>query len=217
MNGTARLDRCSREALSELAPLLRRAQNLDPKALVRLRIGDGRATALIRLPFAVLVSRSVQHAPIEPLDVCVRAGDALAWLDGATGDLPAARDAEWRSGLPPQRNWQAVETVPDEVVRPLVRNGALALQQAADREGVPGAQPRAQVADALLDSIVLTVADDAGHQGEVSLRALSALTRMGFLPHGGQVRVDVAGRWIRIVAEYGSVYLERPGSGLLLR
>jgi hypothetical protein len=29
--------------------------------------------------------------------------------------------------------------------------------------------------------------------------------------------VDLAGRWIRVVAEYGTVYLERPGQSLLLR
>lgn len=215
--GTAELDRCSREALADLAPLLRRAQVLDPRALIRLRIGDERATALVRLPFGVLVSRSVEHAPAQLLDVCIRAAEALAWLDGETDALPAARDAEWGTGLPPQRDWKAVETVPDEVVRPLVRSGARALEQAAEREGVPGAQPRADVADALLDSTVLTAADEAGHRAEVSLRALSALTRMGFLPRGGRARIDVAGRWIRVVAEYGTVYLERRGSGLLLR
>lgn len=216
-NGTAELDRCSRDALGELAPLLRRAQDLDARTLVRLRIGDGRATALIRLPFGVLVSRSVEHAPADPLDVCVRAGDALDWLAGTDDALPAARDAEWRTGLPPQRGWQPVETVPDEVVRPLVRSGAQALKEAAEREGVAGAQPRAEVADALLDSTVLTVLDESGRRAEVTLRALSALTRMGFLPRGGRVRIDVAGRWIRVVAEYGTVYLERRGSGLQLR
>ncbi|HET6875894.1 MAG TPA: hypothetical protein VFH38_00025 [Jatrophihabitans sp.] len=216
-NGAAALDRFSREALVELAPLLRRAQHLDTRALARLRVGGGRATALVRLPFGVLVARSVEHPPGAPLDVCVRAADALAFLDGGLEGLPAARDVEWRGGLPPQADWQAVESVPDDVIRPLVRSGAAALQQAAEQEGVPGAQPRAQVADALLDFTVLTVADDAGRQAQVSLRAVSALTRMGFLPRGGRARVDVAGRWVRLVAEYGTVYLERPGSGLLLR
>ena len=45
----------------------------------------------------------------------------------------------------------------------------------------------------------------------MSLRALSALTRMGFLRRGGSVRVDARGRWTRVVGEYGTVYLERPG------
>ena len=95
----------------------------------------------------------------------------------------------------------------------LVRQGALTLKEAAAREGVPGAQPRAEVADALLDSTVLTVTD-SDRTADVTLRALSALTRMGFLPRGGRARIDIAGRWIRVVGEYGTVYLERPGSGL---
>lgn len=205
-----------RAAVLELAPLLRRATGLDERAIVRLRHRAGLATALVRLPFRVLVSRTVAATALpDDVDVAVRARELLDWLDGVTDDLPAARDAEWRSGLPPATGWAPVDSVPDSVVRPLVRRGALALQDAAAREGVPGAQPRAEVADALLDSVVLTVAGEAG-SAEVTLRAVSALTRMGFLPRGGRVRVDTAGRWIRVVAEYGTVYLERPGTSLSL-
>lgn len=207
-----------RGLLTELTPVLRRAVSLDPRGLVRIRVGPATASVLVRIPFGILVSRTVETAGRdEPLDVAVRAMQALDWLDDEAGDPPPARDAEWRTGLPPSAGWTRVETVPDEVVRPLVRSGALTLQDAAGREGVPGAQPRAEVADALLDTVVLTVSDDAGSTAEVTLRALSALTRMGFLPRGGPVFVDVAGRWVRVVAEYGTVYLERPGSGLLLR
>jgi hypothetical protein len=223
-----------RSALTELAPVLRRAVTLDPASLARLKLGSGVATVLVRLPFGVLVSRSVQGADrAGALDVTVRAADAIAWLDAATepdGDAdsevdapapdvapPLARDAEWRTGLPPVRGWQRIETVPDDVIRGLVRAGALALKEAAAREGVPTAQPRAEVADALLDSTVLTVAADDGPAGAtVNLRALSALLRMGFLPRGGSVHVDLAGRWVRVVAEFGTVYLERPGQSLLV-
>jgi hypothetical protein len=205
-----------RARCAELAPVLRRAVTLDPRSLARIRLTASAASVLVRLPFAVLVSRTVA-APPRPdgLDVAIRAADALAWLDDGAGP-PAPRDAEWRTGLPPTAGWTRVESVPDDVVRGLVRSGALALREAAAREGVPGAQPRAQVADTLLDTTVLTVDDDAGATAAVTLRALSALTRMGFLPSGGQIRVDIAGRWIRVVAEYGTVYLERPGSRLSL-
>jgi hypothetical protein len=44
---------------------------------------------------------------------------------------------------------------------------------------------------------------------------LAALTRLGFLPRGGDgVAVDVTARWVRVAARYGSVYAERPGQGL---
>lgn len=209
-----------RSALDDLAPVLRRAVGLDPRALARLRLVGDAAMALVRLPFGVLVARTVrvERSGRQSVDVAVRAADALRWLDDSEAATPEPRDAEWRTGLPPSAGWRRLETVPDDVVRGLVRQGALALKEAAEREGVPGAQPRAQVADALLDGTVLTVeADDGEGRAEVSLRALSALTRMGFLPRGGSVHVDSVGRWVRVVAEYGSVYLERPGSGLLLR
>jgi hypothetical protein len=207
-----------RDLLTDLAPVLRRAVALDARSLARLRLTGEAAMVLVRLPFGVLVSRTVRTSAARPaeLDATVRAADALAWLDGAP-EVPERRDAEWRTGLPPVSGWRRLETVPDTVVRSLVRTGALALKEAAQREGVPGAQPRAEVADALLDSVVLTVRDDDGRTAEVTLRAVSALTRMGFLPRGGHAFVDAVGRWVRVVAEYGTVYLERPGSGLVLR
>ena len=67
------------------------------------------------------------------------------------------------------------------------------------------------MADALLDSVVLTVTG-AGHTVEITLRTLSALTRLGFLPRDSHAAIDVAGRWIRVAAAYGSVYAERPGA-----
>lgn len=208
-----------REILTDLAPALRRAVTLDPRCLVRFRFGGGRATALIRLPFGVLVSRGVAiDNETEPRDIAVHASEVLEWLDVEGAAIPAGRDALWRTGLPPEHGWVRLETVPDDVIRPLVRSGALTFKQAAAREGVPGAQPRAEVSDALLNSVVLTASDQAGSiSAPVTLRAVTALTRMGFLPRGGHAFIDSAGRWVRVVAEYGTVYLERPGSGLTVR
>jgi hypothetical protein len=78
-----------------------------------------------------------------------------------------------------------------------------------------GAQPRAEVTDALLDSVVLTVRAEGGLQAAITLRMVSALTRMGFLPRGSHAGVDVAGRWLRVAAEYGSVFAERGGLNIL--
>ncbi len=143
--------------------------------------------------------------------------DALAWLDDLGAGAPAPRDSEWRGGRPPDSGWQRIESVPDDVIRTLVRQGAQSLKEAAARAGAPGAQPRAEVTDALLDSTVLTVADERGAEAAISLRALSALTRMGFLPRGSNIFVDTAGRWIRVVGGFGTVYLERAGQTLTVR
>jgi hypothetical protein len=200
---------------AEVEPLLRRMVDLDPAMLVRLRRDGARLTALVRTPFGVLAARSVQTTAVdEPIDVTVGAADVLAWMvdDSAA---PAQRNAEWRAALPPQTGWQRIDQVPDEVIRNLVRSGALALKEAAEREGVPGAQPRAEVADALLDSVVLTVTSETTPlSAAVTLRVLSALTRLGFLARGSHAVVDRSGRWARVAGTYGTVYLETAPSGL---
>jgi hypothetical protein len=203
------------DTLAELTPLVRRAAGLDPATLVRVRLGRSSVSALVRLPFAVLAGRSVRvhpHAVDADYDRTYRADELLAWLDERTPE-PATRDADWRGGVPPLSQWHRIESVPEDVIRSLVRAGAAALQDAAAREGVPGAQPRAEVADVLLDATVLTVSDER-HTVEVPLRLLSAVIRLGFLPVGSSINVDVSGRWFRVAAEYGSVYAERPGVGL---
>jgi hypothetical protein len=230
------LDDAVREVLVELAPVARRALALDPSALARLRLGPGAATILARLPFDVLVSRTIA-LPAEAqdtddsahgspnggardaagliTDATVRADELIAWLDGGRESAPQQRDAQWRTGLPPQAGWRRIETVPDDIVRGLVRQGALALKDAQDTVGT---HPSQAAADALLDSVVLTVShpDDAGLTAGVALRTLSALTRMGFLPRGSHINVDVAGRWTRVAAAYGTVYAEAAGLSLAL-
>lgn len=203
--------------LDELAPLLRRMVALDARSLARIRYFGDRVTGLVRLPFDVLAARTiVLGAAGGADDRTYRAAELLEWLDGERAAAPEPCDADWRGGVPPLGGWRRVDTVPDADVRPLVRQGALTLKETAEREGVPGAQPRGEVADALLDSVVLTVTD-AELSVPVTLRTLSAVTRLGFLPRGSYIAVDVAGRWIRVAAAYGSVFAERAGSGLSLR
>jgi hypothetical protein len=207
----------ARAALAELAPVLRRAVSLDPRSVARIRVGDGTAAAFLRLPFQVLVSRAIRCQPeLAGIDVTMHATELLGWLDNESDHQPEPHDELWRTGLPPSARWRRIDTVPDTVVRELVRGAALVLKQAADRDGVPDAQPRAEVADALLDSVVLTVTGDDLPPAEITLRVLSAVTRMGFLPRDSHVAIDVAGRWTRVAAEYGSVFVERAGLSLNL-
>jgi hypothetical protein len=210
----------SAPAWAGLAPLLRRAVALDAGALIRLRRTASAASGFVMLPFGVLVARTVAVPPAassDSADVAVGVAQLLAWLDGERDQPPVARDHDWQTSLPPARGWTRVDTVPDSVVRELVRTGALALRDAAAREGVPGAQPRSATADALLDSVVLTVTDDAGQRADVTLRVLSATKRMGFLPRDSEIGVDITGRWLRVAAPYGSVFAERPSLGMRLR
>lgn len=206
-----------RAALADQAPLLRRAVELDPTGLARVRLDGATAAAFIRLPFGVLAARTVAAPTAPVLDRTMGVRDLLAWLQDSAAPTPTGRDTEWRGGVPPTAGWRRVDSVPDDVVRNLVRQGATVLQDAAAREGVPGAQPRAEVTEALLDSIVLTATSETdGARAEVPLRCLSALTRMGFLAHDSYAHIDVSGRWTRIAASYGSVFAERAGLGLLI-
>lgn len=198
--------------LADLTPLIRRAAALDPASLVRIRTRPAAAHALVRLPFGVLVGRRIPGTFAIAHDATYATADLLGWLDEATPE-PAQRDAAWRGGIPVESGWRRIETVPDDVIRGLVGQGALTLRDAAGREGTPGAQPRAEVTDALLDSIVLTVSD-ASTEIEINLRLLSAVVRMGFLARDSHLAIDVAGRWVRLAASYGSAYVERPGFGL---
>jgi hypothetical protein len=187
-----------RDALRDFAPLAERALSVDGDALIRFRSGDGRIGGFVRLPYEVLAGRTIEAASVVgPFDITVSAKQFLVWLDGDGGAEPAAADAHWLSGLPPRAGWQRIERVPDTAIREVVRSGAL-LAHGADTR--PGQQ-------ALLDSIVLTAQPESGPPVRVPLGVLSALTRMGFLPRGGEATVDTAPGWIRIAAAYGSTYI----------
>ncbi len=196
---------------ADLGSFLGRLVALDPSAVVRLRSGAARVTAYARLPFGVLVSRTVA-GDADPADVTVGAGDLLTALD--RGGRPAAlawprrRDVEWRAALPPVDGWVRLDSVPGDVVLRLVRAGRDALR------AVP-AGAAAAAGESLLDHESLRVTG-AGRTAALPLRVLGSLTRMGFLGDGGEpVVVSVAAGWTRLAGAYGSAYQHRaPGLAL---
>jgi hypothetical protein len=195
--------------LSDAAPLLRRACDLDPRTLARVEVRAGVGTVFVPLPFGVLVSRGVPVTePVGAFDATARAGDLLGWLEGTLAGAPRRRDAEWRGGRPPAGGWKRVDSVPEPVVRRLVSLGRSTLEEAS------AARPPRALTNALLDTVVLTVTGTDGPDVPVTLRPLTALVRMGFLPQGSHLAVDVAGRWQRLAAPFGSAFTERPGSAL---
>jgi len=187
---------------ADLASFLGRLVALDPAAVVRLRSAAARITAYARLPFGVLVSRTVA-GDAEPADVTVGAGDLLTALDRGERPAevvwPARRDMEWRAALPPVDGWVRLDSVPGDVVLKLVRAGRDALR------AVP-AGAAAAAGESLLDHESLTVSG-AGRTAALPLRVLGSLTRMGFLGDGGEpVLVSVAAGWTRLAGPYGSAY-----------
>ena len=210
----------------DLASFLGRVVGLESAAVVRLRATGGRITGYVRLPFGVLVSRTVAGTA-DPPDVTVGAADLLHALDpsgtGTSGDRtvgadpvatgvpwPARRDMDWRAALPPVADWQRLDAVPGDVIRALVRAGRDALR------AVP-AGSAAAAGESLLDHESLTVSG-AGRTAVLPLRVVGALTRMGFL--GGDAEADLVvvsatGGWVRLAGAYGSAYQRTaPGLGL---
>ena len=187
----------------DLTSFLGRAVGLDPAAVVRMRTSGERITAYVRLPFGVLVSRTVGGSA-EPADVTVGAAELLTALEASEAPVawPASRDMEWRTALPPVEGWRRLDTVPGEVVRSLVRAGREALR------AVP-AGSAAAAGESLLDHESLRVSD-GGETAVLPLRVLSSLTRMGFLGAGpgtdDVVVVSAAMGWHRLAAAYGSAY-----------
>jgi hypothetical protein len=204
--------------LTDAGAFLARLTRLDPAALVRLRPAGGDRTALwARLPWEVLVTRSVPGGPAQ--DATVRAGDLLAELARAGVDLPPRRDEQWRWQLPPARV-EVLERVPAEAVREI---GAAAegTVRAAARGGVGGrAVGDRVVRDALLDHVAIRVTPELpGEPVEVPQRLVQAVIKMGFLGSGAGDTVRVVragGSWTGLAAEYGTAWL-RPAAGLTVR
>jgi hypothetical protein len=194
----------------DLGAFLARLSRLDPAALVRLRrVAPDRTAVWGRLPWAVLVSRTVSGAG--PDDATVSAADLLGALE-RPGDLalPARRDAEWRWPLPPAAG-RVVEQLPVAEVRRIAAAAAGTLRTAA-AEGV-GGRPVGEraVRDALLDHVAIVVTTDGAHV-EVPQRLVQGVARMGFLGRSdtttvGTVNVQLAGRWIGLAAPYGIAWL----------
>lgn len=204
-----------RSQVGDFAPLAERAVSVDAASLIRFRRGPATIAGYVRLPYDVLAGRTlaVPRAGEPPFDVTVAAADFLRWAAEGAGNTaedsagqaaansageqpPAAKDAHWLSALPPRRGWQRVELVPEAVIRDLIRSGASLAPTADSRRGQ----------EALLSSVVLT-ATAPGQRVEVPLGALSALTRMGFLPRDAQAAVDVAPGWIRVATTLGSTFV----------
>lgn len=187
------------ELLADFVPMAERAVSADPETLIRLRglIGDGGSvvTGYVRLPYEVLAGRTIAAELAEPFDVTFAGADFVSW-QAESGSEPSRQDARWLTGVPPRAGWQRIEVVPDQAIREVVRSGALLARDATNRSGQ----------QSLLGAIVLTASSE-GRSVDVPLGPLSALTRMGFLPRGGEAAVDVAPGWIRIAAAYGSTYV----------
>ncbi|MEU8185110.1 hypothetical protein AB0B85_13565 [Micromonospora sp. NPDC049044] len=206
--------------VADAGAFLARLVRLDPAAPVRLRSagGPGRIALWARLPWQVLVVRTVAGGPADGAaeDVTVAAAELLAELERGGTARPVRRDAQWRWPLPPARS-RMVEALPVGELRRIADAAAGTLRTASE-QGVAGrAVGQRALRDALLDHVAVLVTPDGppAPPVEVSQRLVQGVVRMGFLgaadgPTGGPgeatAQVRVAGRWVGLVGPYGAAW-----------
>ncbi|MDR2281518.1 MAG: hypothetical protein LBE07_11790, partial [Gordonia sp. (in: high G+C Gram-positive bacteria)] len=172
--------------------------------------------------FDVLATRSI-FGSVEPGDVIADAAvmsSALTAGDVVIG-VGSPPTIAWQGALPGANGFVHVDDVPARDVIDLARRGA---GVARDESGALGP------ASSLLDQKVLSVVD-GGLSVDVTMRAVFALTAMGFVRDAAgreitsessldaiapdePVRVRASGAWIRIDARFGSVYQRRSSLNL---
>jgi len=214
--------------VADAGAFLARLTRLDPAAPVRLRSSSGRTALWARLPWEVLVSRTVAGAG--PEDATVSAAELLAVLAAEGTTLPALRDEQWRWPLPPASG-VTVESVSSAELARLAAAAAGTLREVAAGALGDRAIGQRAVRDALLDHVALTVTPSFAPASaspspspslspslepvEVTQRLVQAVSRMGFLgPEGVDVpetRVRRAGNWVGLSAPYGVAWLQKVG------
>ncbi len=197
-------------SLADVGPFLARLTRLDPDALVRLRTaGPGRVALWGRMPWGVLVTRTVPGPPLG--DVSVTATELLSSFTQGNGQLPPSRDRDWRWALPSSPG-RAVETLPAGELRRLGTAAAETLRAARGRVG------ERMLRDALLEHVPIVVTAD-GHEIEIRQALVQALLRMAFIgtDESTEVTVRIAGTWVGLAAEHGTVWLQnRPSLAISL-
>ena len=197
-------------ARADLGAFTARLVRLDAMAAVRLRAGRGRVTAWAPTPFETLATRSVEGA-LEPAELTVMGSVLLTALEvERTPEIDlGAGGAPWLTDLPPDDGWVRLEDIPAAELEALTDRGLTLAREHGGPLGPPAS---------LLDQTVLTVSGAVPGKVSVPMRALFALSGMGFL--GGAdtgageasapvVRVSATGSWLRLDARFGAVVRRR--------
>ena len=221
-------------ALTNLGVLARKAEAMDPGALMRIRsvapgssedmVAASRPGGIARVwattPFGPMACRTMSVTPGRD-DMIVRAdavsaatGDArsVPQLDAAvpmTLDCGAPADSSWPGRLPVDGGWTVLEAVPAAVFRDLEAQARGVAKEESGPMGLP---------TSLLDQKVLSVRGASSASAEITMREVFALCAMGFIPPEPSadepVRVSVKARWRRLDGRFGSVYASE-GFGVL--
>ncbi|KXT56616.1 hypothetical protein ACE11G_10985 [Gordonia sp. PS3] len=213
---------------TDLAAFLERARRVDDSGVLRVQQRpDGRVGLWVRTGFDILATRSV-FGSVTPADVVADVG-AMSAAVGGDGPLPLgfALPGAWQGALPPSDGFDHLDDVPARELVSLARRGA---DVARTESGALGP------ASSLLDQTVIEVSGPSGSgaRAKVSMRAVFALTAMGFVRDAAgreitadspidaiapdePVRVRLSSSWVRVDARFGSVYQRRSVLNLAVR
>ncbi|SIS13009.1 hypothetical protein [Williamsia sterculiae] len=230
MNGTA--ERAIRlptvPARNDAAAFVARAHRLDDTAVVRVRSRGVEAIELwVNNGFDVLAVRVVPGQVIGGGDIIADCSMLLAAIRAAqqvsavTIDPGFGIDSAWRGALPPVDGWHHVDDVPARTVVRLAQEGAEVARNQGSAHG-----PATSLLDQHVVEVTGTDPDGRDETVAITMRAIFALTSMGFLRRadGGEVvestdpadiddrepvRIRANRVWTRVDARYGSVCLRR--------
>ncbi|MBB3039123.1 hypothetical protein [Hoyosella altamirensis] len=213
-----------RSSRADLGAFLTRALRLDESAVIRFRNrGEGHVTAWVNTGLDVLAARTIE-GQATPTDLITAADHLLQTLRQTRSGIIHAgysMDSAWRGALPPDGGYSHVDDVPAHVLIDLAQRGADLAREHNTSQGTPGS---------LLDQEVLTVRGEGG-TAAVTMRAVFAMTGMGFIPKADDpttgaagtvdpneiVRVRARSTWVRIDARFGSVAINRSKIPLFVR
>ncbi|MGB3303863.1 MAG: hypothetical protein WBA98_14350 [Gordonia sp. (in: high G+C Gram-positive bacteria)] len=211
----------TRDDRTDVKAFLERARRVEDSGVLRAQQrADGRVGLWIRTGFDILATRSV-FGTVSPTDVvCDISAMSAAVVEDGDGPIPLgfAMPGAWQGALPPADGFTHLDDVPARELIELSRKG---VGVARNESGALGP------ASSLLDQTVLEVSGTHSDEvAKISMRAVFALTAMGFVRDSGgheitedspidkiaagePIRVRVSSAWVRVDARFGSVYQRR--------
>lgn len=210
--------------------LIRRAMRIDANAYARITQRQPNTLEVFATtPFSVYAARRAagtasEHDAVYPaaalLEGNAGADNGEAPHGGATPgasiclrrgiDAAPAGPLAWPGPLPPADGYEHLETIPGAAVTQLADSGKQLARQFSSALGPPRS---------LLDSTVIECTDGE-KRASIPMRAVFALNAFRFVPPApedpahGRLIVSSVGRWVRLDAFYGSVYVHT-GEGVL--
>lgn len=187
-----------------------RIAQLDPAALIQITAAGDEVDLWAKAGFGVLATRRVA-GQIQPDPVTCYATNLVAALAVSTAtDIDPGTEGVWLTRIPPATGWSDLGLLTGSDIAEAVRAATPVAQAAVEIERAEElrARTKATVPPAVLDRPLVSL---PGPDGLVplSMRMLFALSGMGLVEPGTEIRVRITATWLRLDAPGGSVARRR--------